>query len=537
MIHAASRPAWSVLALSLLTLVPLGVVLGSWLHPQPEVWEHLRVFVLPAVFKNTLWMALGVGVMVTLLGVSLAWLTAMCEFPLRRFFAWALVLPLALPSYVLAAVMVGLMDYSGVVQTGMRQLFGPSAVLPSIRSTTGAILVFGLVLYPYVYLLARQAFITQGRRAMEAAQTLGMPRSVAFFKVALPMSRPWWAAGITLALMEMLADFGTVAIFNVDTFTTAIYKAWLNLFNLSAASQLASLLAMVVLILVWLEQRARGQRRYTATGATTRASQQERIVLKGASAAMAFFWCALVLLLAFIVPVTQLLVWTLEVAPTDWDARYWGFIGHSLLLATLASMLVVAAGLWIAYAQRQHPGRLTQWWVRLSTLGYALPGMLLSVGLFVPIAWLDLQLLPFWQQLGIVPAPVIKGTLAVMLLALSARFMAVGFEPMQAAMQRITPNQEQAARSLGLNRWQTLRRLHLPMLRSGWLGASLLVFVEVMKEMPITLMTRPFGWDTLAVRVFEMSSEGMWERAALPSLCIVAAGLLPVILLVRETEK
>jgi iron(III) transport system permease protein len=191
----------------------------------------------------------------------------------------------------------------------------------------------------------------------------------------------------------------------------------------------------------------------------------------------------------------------------------------------------------MAYAQRQHPGRLTQGWVRLSTLGYALPGMLLSVGLFVPVAWLDLQLMPLWQSLGVIPAPVIKGTLAVMLLALAARFMAVGFEPMQAAMQRITPHQEQAARSLGLNRWQTLRRLHLPMLRSGWLGASLLVFVEVMKEMPITLMTRPFGWDTLAVRVFEMSSEGMWERAALPSLCIVAAGILPVILLVRETEK
>jgi iron(III) transport system permease protein len=294
---------------------------------------------------------------------------------------------------------------------------------------------------------------------------------------------------------------------------------------------------MTVLLLVWLEQRARGQRRYTATGATTSASQQERIVLKGASAGLAFFWCALVLLLAFIIPVAQLLQWTFDVAPTDWDARYWGFIGHSLLLATLASVLVVAAGLWIAYAQRQHPGRLTQWWVRISTLGYALPGMLLSVGLFVPIAWLDLQLLPFWEQLGVLPAPVIKGTLAVMLLALSARFMAVGFEPMQAAMQRITLHQEQAARSLGLNRWQTLRRLHLPMLRSGWLGASLLVFVEVMKEMPITLMTRPFGWDTLAVRVFEMSSEGMWERAALPSLCIVAAGLLPVILLVRESEK
>jgi ABC-type Fe3+ transport system permease subunit len=331
-------------------------------------------------------------------------------------------------------------------------------MLPSIRSITGAIVVFGLVLYPYVYLLARQAFITQGRRAMEAAQTLGMPRSTAFFKVALPMARPWWAAGITLALMEMLADFGTVAIFNVDTFTTAIYKAWLNLFNLPAASQLASLLAVTVLLLVWLEQRARGQRLYTVTGATARASQQERIVLRGAAAAMAFIGCTLVLLFAFIFPVLQLLQWALAVAPSDWDTRYWGFIGHSLLLAALAALLVVAAGLWMAYAQRQHPGRLTQGWVRLSTLGYALPGMLLSVGLFVPVAWLDLQLMPLWQSWGVTPAPVIKGTLAVMLLALSARFMAVGYEPMQAAMQRITSHQEQAARSLGLNRWQTLRR-------------------------------------------------------------------------------
>ncbi len=536
MMPIAARPAWSVLPLSLLTLVPLAVVLGSWLQPQPEVWQHLRAYVLPAVLKNTVLMAAAVAVLVTLLGVSLAWLTSMCEFPLRRFFAWALVLPLALPAYVLASVMVGLFDYSGPLQTLLRDVVGPGVTIPPIRSLGGAALVFGLVLYPYVYLLARQAFLTQGRRSIEAAQTLGLTRTQAFLRVALPMSRPWWAAGLTLALMEMLADFGTVAIFNVDTFTTAIYKSWLSLFNLPVASQLASLLALGVLVLVWLEQRARGQRRYTATGATARAPQ-ERIRLSPLQGGLALGWCALVLLLAFVVPVMQLLMWATEVARTDWDARYWGFIGHSLMLSAMAALLVVAAGLWLAYAQRQHSGRLTQWGVRLSTLGYALPGMLLSVGLFVPVAWLDLQIAPLWQHWGIVPAPVIKGTLVVMLLALAARFMAVGFEPMQAAMQRITPHQEQAARSLGNDRWQMLRRLHLPMLRSGWLGASLLVFVEVMKEMPITLMTRPFGWDTLAVRVFEMSSEGMWERAALPSLCIVAAGLLPVMLLVRESEQ
>lgn len=530
--RAASRPAWSVLPVALLTVVPLAVVLASWLQPQPEVWEHLREFVLPSVLANTLRMAAGVALLTLVLGVSLAWLTAVCEFPGRRFFAWALVLPLALPGYVLASVMVGLLDYSGPLQTALRAAFGPGLPVPNVRSVGGAVVVFGLVLYPYVYLLARQAFLTQGQRSLEAAQTLGLPRVRAFFRVALPMSRPWWAAGVSLALMEMLADFGTVAIFNVDTFTTAIYKAWLSLFNLTVASQLASLLALAVLLLIWFEQRARQQRRYTGA-----AGKVQRIPLRGAMRVLAPGWCALVLLLAFVVPVAQLLAWTVGVVRSDWDDRYWGFIGHSLMLSALAALLVVACGLWVAYAQRQHPGRITGWSVRVSMLGYALPGMLLSVGLFVPIAWLDRQLLPLWASLGVQPAPVLKGTLAVMLLALAARFMAVGFEPMQAAMERVTPAQEQAARSLGLSRWQVLRRLFVPMLRSGWLGASLLVFVEVMKEMPITLMTRPFGWDTLAVRVFEMSSEGMWERAALPSLCIVAAGLLPVLLLVRATEK
>ncbi len=530
----ATRPAWSVLPVALLTVVPLLVVAASWLQPQPEVWAHLGEFVLPRVLANTLWMAAGVALLTALLGIPLAWLTAACEFPGRRFFAWALLLPLALPGYVLASVMVGLLDYSGPLQAAMRAAFGPDAALPPVRSVGGAVLVFGLVLYPYVYLLARQAFLTQGQRSIEAAQTLGLPRVQAFFRVALPMARPWWAAGISLALMEMLADFGTVAIFNVDTFTTAIYKAWLSLFNLPVASQLASLLALAVLLLTWFEMHERGQRRYSGSGAGKAA---ERIRLRGGWRALAFAWCALVLLAAFVLPVAQLLGWTIGVIRQDWDARYWGFIGHSLLLSALAALLVVACGMGVAYAQRQHPDRLTQAWVRLSMLGYALPGMLLSVGLFVPVAWLDLQLRPVWEALGVQPAPVLKGTLAVMLLALAARFMAVGFEPMQAAMQRVTPSQEQAARSLGFGRWQVLRRLYVPMLRSGWLGACLLVFVEVMKEMPITLMTRPFGWDTLAVRVFEMSSEGMWERAALPSLCIVAAGLLPVRLLVRATEK
>jgi iron(III) transport system permease protein len=531
-------PLWVVMPLALLTITPLVVVAASWALREPEIWQHLRDYVLARVLLNTLILTVFVGLGVALLGVSLAWITVMCEFPGRRWRGGALMLPLALPAYVLAFVHVGLMEYSGPVQTLWRSATGLTGGLPSVRSTGGAVVVFCLALYPYVYLLARQAFQTQGEQCLQAAQTLGLSRRQAFWRVAVPMARPWWAAGIGLALMEVLADFGTVAIFNIDTFTTAIYKTWLGMFNLAVASQLASLLALGVLALVWLEQGARASRQF---GASAKGQGRSRIVLTGTAAWAATGSCLLVLAAAFIAPVLQLLFWVVRLAAADLDLRYWGYLLNSLMLSGLTALVVLGAALALAYAERASEGQQGQRWVaalvRLANLGYAFPGMLLSVGLFVPVAWLDDQLLAWTQSLGLAPLPLLKGALAVMVVALAVRFMAVGFNPIQAAMQRITPNQERAARSLGLGAWQSLRRLHLPLLRPGLLSAALLVFVEVMKEMPITLMTRPFGWDTLAVRIYEMTSEGMWERAALPSVCVVLAGLLPIFLLVRTGEQ
>ena len=528
-----------VLPTALLTAIPLAVVGASWALREPEVWEHLRAYVLPDVLANTLWLSLVVGSGVAALGVSLAWLVAMCEFPGRRILGSALVLPLALPAYVLAFVHVGLWDYSGPIQSAWRSWWGDGAGSLPVRSATGAAVVFCLALYPYVYLLARQAFQTQGVQSLQAAQTLGLSRSRAFWRVAIPMSRPWWVAGVSLALMEMLADFGTVAIFNVDTFTTAIYKTWLGMFNLTVASQLASLLALVVLALVWLEQSARSRRRF---GATARSHAQDRIALKGWRAMVASSYCSLVVLAAFGVPMAQLFWWVLQVVATDLDARYWEFVWHSVLLSALSAGVVLAGAIGLAYASRHAPtsgwsGRLVNALVRVSNLGYAVPGMVLSVGLFVSVAWLDEQIASLLHAIGSTSQVVLRGSLLVMVLALTARFMAVGFNPVSTAMQRITPNQELAARSLGLGAWGALRALHLPLLRPGLLSAALLVFVEVMKEMPITLLTRPFGWDTLAVRIFEMTSEGMWERAAFPSVCIVLVGLLPIILLIEHAEK
>jgi len=528
---------WRLLAtcIALMTLVPLLVVLASLLNPEQEVWRHLLDYVIPDLLANTFYLVLGVGVGVTLLGVSLAWLTTVCRFPGYRFFAWALLLPLSVPAYVTAFVYVALLDFTGPLQTWLRVVFGSSQAFPSIRSTGGVIIVMSLSLYPYVYLLARNAFLTQGMRALEVAQTLGYGHRSGFFKVSLPMARPWIMAGLMLALMETLADFGTVAVFNYDTFTTAIYKTWFGLFSLQGASQLASVLILLAFVLISAEQFSRRGLRFAQAG---RQNGVERITLCGYQAWLASGFAALVLLIAFIIPSTQLVIWAKNVFVQDFDVRYLQFLWHSLLLGGLTAMLVVVAALILTYTQRQYKDIWTLILIRISTLGYAVPGAVLAVGIIIPLAWIDTQLISaskYW--FGIDNKLILQGTLLVMLPAYLTRFLAVGYHPLESAMNRVTRNMSEVARSLGLSGMSTLRRVHLPMLRGGLLSAAALVFVDVMKEMPITLMTRPFGWDTLAVRIFEMTSEGEWERAALPAVALVLAGLLPIALLIKHTEK
>ena len=522
------------LLITLVTLLPVGVVLSSLLQPAGDVWQHLLDNLLLELTLNTLWLMLGVGAGSAILGVSLAWLNAACHFPGRRFFSWAMMLPLAMPTYVLAFTLIGLLEFTGPLQTWLRG-FGDIGGFPNIRSRGGVILVMSLALYPYVYLLCRNAFLTQGRRLLEVAQSLGYSPRRGFWQLALPMARPWIVGGVSLVLMETLADFGTVATFNYDTFTTGIYKAWYAMFSLPAASQLASLLLLLALGLMLAELRLRRGRQYNAAG---RGDPALPLLLTGWRAWLASAWCVLILSTAFLIPLAQLLIWAWQVAATDLDQRYLYFVGHSLLLAGLAALLITAASLVLAYLARNNRHWGMQLLTRLATLGYAVPGAVLAVGAFIPVAWLDNLLIDSLRPwLSNPPTQIIKGTLFAMLVAYMARFLAVGYQPVESALQRITPNQEYAARSLGVSGLSLLRRLHLPMLRGGLLTGLLLVFVDVMKEMPITLMTRPFGWDTLAIRVFEMTSEGEWQRAALPSVALVLVGLLPVILLMRNSEK
>lgn len=525
----------STFTLAALVALPLLQIFSGWLQTENSVWQHLAETVLADLVLNTITLLFGVAVGVLLLGVGLAWLTTMCEFPGRRFFDWALMLPLAIPSYVLAFVALGLLDHTGPVQTAVREMFGNDVTLPAIRSTGGVISVMVLVLYPYVYMLARSAFLTQGTGTLEAARVLGLGPWAACFRVAIPMARPAIVAGTSLALMETLADFGTVAVFNYDTFTTAIYKAWFGLFNLQAAAQLASLLLLFVALSLFGERSLRGHARF-AEGA--RRNRPLRHALTGWRGWGAGLIALIVFMLAFVFPVLQLLSWAWEVATEELDSRYLSLLGHTLLLGLVAMGLTVSAALLLALARRYQKDRSTAVAVNIATLGYALPGSVLAVGVMLTFTGIDNFINTIASLLGQeATGQMLGGTLLALLLAYMVRFMAVAFGPVESGLARIRPSLAEAGRNLGASSGEVLRRIYLPLLRPGLLTAALLVLVDVMKEMPATLLLRPFGWDTLAVRIYEMTSEGEWERAALPAITLVLAGLLPVILLVKRSAQ
>ncbi len=535
MAHPAQRRWYPIaFAIAALVLLPLSVLLLSWHEIDREIWAHLWATQMPRLLGNTFVLVLGVSVGVTLLGVSLAWLTSLCEFPGRRWLDWALMLPFAIPAYVLAFVFIGLLDFSGPVQSLAREWFGTGIRFPRIRSTGGVIVVLVLVFYPYVYLLARGAFLAQGKGLMEAARMLGQSPWQAFWRVALPMARPAIGAGLALAVMETLADFGAVAVFNFDTFTTAIYKTWYGFYSLSSATQLASLLLLAVMLVLYGERRVRGASR----PGNERPRGQALYRLQGWKAALASVWCGLVFVCAFVVPLLQLLAWFWQRGRFDLDERYVGLILHTLYLGGLAALITVLVALLLAFARRQAPTRPVRSAVSLANLGYALPGSVLAVAIMLAFSYLDKQLvIPLSSWLGNAGKPLLLGSLAALLLAYLIRFMAVAYGPLENSLARIRPSLPEASRSLGVGGPQLFFRVYLPLLVPGALSAALLVFVDVLKEMPATLLMRPFGWDTLSVRIFEMTSEGEWARAALPALTLVLVGLLPVIGLIRRSAR
>jgi iron(III) transport system permease protein len=525
--------------LALLLALPVLVVLGSVLVPASEVWRHLASSVLPDYVANSLLLMLGVGTGTLLIGVGTAWLTTLCRFPGRRLFEWALLLPMAMPAYIIAYTYTGLLDYAGPVQTLLRDWTGwgyGDYWFPAIRSLPGAVLMLSLVLYPYVYLLARAAFLSQSVAVLEVGRTLGNGPWGAFWRVALPLARPAIVAGVTLALMETLADYGTVQYFGVATFTTGIFRVWLGQGEPAAAAQLAALLLVFVLTLILVERGSRRQARYHHTA--QRHQPIRRYHLHGWGAFGALFVCLLPLLFGFLVPAGQLAVWSWTRAATGFDARFLSLTLNSLSLAGGAALLALIVALLLAYAQRLIPTSLVRSSVRLAGMGYAVPGAVIAIGVMLPFAWLD-NALDAWMRatFGVSTGLLLSGTLFALLFAYLARFLSVSLQTVESGLTRIRPAMDEAARSLGLRPAQVLWRVHVPLLRGSLLTALLLVFVDVIKELPATLALRPFNFDTLAVRAYELASDERLADAGPAALTIVLAGLVPVVLLSRSIAR
>jgi iron(III) transport system permease protein len=503
--------------------------------PAREVWVHLWRTQLVELLVNTGLLLLGVGLGVATLGTGLAWLVVTYRFPGRGFFEWALVLPLALPAYVIGFVFLGLLDFAGPLQSTLRDLLGPATRLPDLRSGGGVTVMMTLVFYPYVYTLARVALLEQGPETLESARALGRTRLRAFLSVTLPLARPSIAAGTILACMEALADFGTVATFGFRTLTEAIYRVWYGMFDRLAATQLAAVLLGIAGLLILLERVSRGRARFTQS--RRRGRDVAAVPLAGLRAAAATGTCATVLFLAFGLPLLQLALWVSQVLGREGLPPGFGtLLANSLGLATVAAGTAGVVAVLLAYAIRLRPRRGVVLAVRFAAMGYALPGAVVGVGVLLPLAWLD-RALADWARLvlGIDPGLLLTGSAAGLLFAYLVRFLAVSFHTVEASLTKIPPTLDEAARSLGAGVGRSLREVHLPLLTRGLTTAVALVFVDVMKEMPATLLLRPFGLDTLAMAVWRRTAESLWPEAAVPALALVLAGLVPVALMLRAT--
>ncbi|MEX2649526.1 MAG: iron ABC transporter permease [Alphaproteobacteria bacterium] len=525
--------------LAILLALPVVVVVAHVLAPWGPTWGHLIDTTLSTTVLNTLWLMVGVGVGVVIVGTGTAWLVTVCGFPGRALFEWALMLPLAVPAYVIAYTYTDLLQFAGPVQGALRAMTGwehRDYWFPPVRSLGGAIAMFVLVLYPYVYLIARASFLQQSVCVLDASRMLGLGPWRGFVRVALPLARPAIAAGTALALMETVSDFGTVSYFGVQTFTTGIYKTWFSLGDRTTACQLAALLLLVVLAILGLERASRGRRQFDHATRLYRPLRPHR--LAGWRAAGAWLACALPVGLGFILPAAVLLRMALLDGDAEFGLRFIRLAANSFILAGTAALLAVGAALVLALAGRVRAGRVATAASKVAGLGYAVPGSVIAVGLLVPLAAFD-NALDGWTRatLGVSIGLLLTGSIAALVFAYVVRFLAVALHAIDAGFTRVSPSMDGAGRSLGAGPWGVLARIHLPLIRGSALGAALLVFVDVLKELPATLIMRPFNFDTLAVRAHNLAADERLSEASTAALTIVVVGLAPLLALSRAIAR
>ncbi|MGK7943717.1 MAG: ABC transporter permease [Microcystaceae cyanobacterium] len=529
-----------VILIALLIAAPILAILAGILTDASDIWQHLADTVLKEYIINSLLLMIGVGVGVIVLGVSSAWLVTLCRFPCDRLFQWALLLPLAAPAYLLAYTYTNMLDYFGPVQIFLRYLFGWQTIndywFPNIRSFWGAMAMLILVLYPYVYLLARTAFLSQSVCTLEASRSLGCTPWTSFFKIALPLARPAIIAGLSLVLMETLNDFGTVQYFGINTFTTGIYNTWFGFGDLTAAMQLAAVLMIFIISLVTLESMSRRQARYYQN--TSQHQVINPYILRGIRGIGAFLLCLMPVILGFILPAFYLTYLTIINLKSNLENNFLELASRSLMLALISAAIAVLISLIMAYGKRLYPNWGMNWGVRIASMGYAIPGSVIAVGAYIEMGRLD-AIVDTWfnDNFGISTGLLLSGTMIALIYAYLVRFLAVAFGSVETSLEKIKPSLDDASRSLGNSPLNTLVKVHTPLMTGGMLTGIMLVFVDVMKELPATLLIRPFNFDTLAIRVFQYASDERLVEAAAPALAIVLVGIIPVIFLSRQIAK
>jgi iron(III) transport system permease protein len=526
--------AWPALVIAAVLAVPiLSVAANLFFGGSSDTWRHLASTVLSSYIANTLYLCVGVSIGTIILGVSTAWLVSMHSFPGRRIFEWALILPLAVPAYVMAYTYTDLLQFVGPVQTWLREAFAWRAGdywFPDVRTVGGAVVVFIFVLYPYVYLLARAAFLERASGMLEVGRSLGLGPWQTFFRISLPLARPAIAAGASLALMETLADYGAVSYFGVPTFTTGIYRAWFSLGDRVAAAQLAATLLGFVMFILFAERSLRGRARFHNTTGRNRAMPERR--LRGWHAMAAMLTCSLPLFLGFFLPAGILLRMALTDGDAQFGERFVQLAQNSFTLAAVTAFAAVAIALLLAYVARITRHALPRLVNRAVGMGYAIPGSVIAVGVLIPVTRLDTWLAATIHDLsGYQPGLLLTGGIAALVYAYLVRFLTVSLQTVEASLAKITLTMDDAARSLGYNQIETLFKIHLPLLRGSLLTAGLLVFVDVMKELPATLVMRPFNFDTLATQAYTLASDERLSEASTAALTIVAVGVLPLIIL------
>jgi len=535
-------PSWwqpGILLTALIFSIPVLTVASFLFQPSGDVWQHLVDTVLSDYLLNSALLMIGVALGTLSMGVICAWLTSLCQFPGKKLFVWTLLLPLAMPAYIIAYTYTGMFDFAGPVQTQIRDWTGwgyGDYYFPEVRSLGGAIAMLSLVLYPYVYLLARAAFLEQSVCVIEVSRTLGCSAWSSFYRVALPLARPAIVAGLSLALMETLADYGTVSYFGLGVFTTGIFRTWFGLGDSTAAAKLAAILLLFVFALVVIERWSRHRAQYHHT--TNRYRQLPQYRLTGFRAFIAFIGCLLPLLFGFILPAFQLSLWAIDTYAIMIDASFIKLTLNTILLGLSTAVLAVLLALFLAYGKRVLANKLVFVSIRVVATGYAVPGTIIAVGVIIPLAWFDNALDTYMRdRFEISTGLLLSGTLFAVMFAYLVRFLAVSIQAVESGLVKIRLSMDEAARSLGYKPMETLFKIHLPLMKGSVLTALLIVIVDVMKELPATLILRPFNFNTLAVRAFELASDERLADSSTAALMIVVVGLLPVILLSKSISR